>query len=58
MPTHFQPFSDSMSARTLNMVAHITTGNMTIEYCLAFCASEGYNKYAGVENGRVSSYPF
>jgi hypothetical protein len=47
-----------MSSRTLNMLAYIATGDMSIESCLAFCTSKGYNKYAGVENGRVSFHPF
>ena len=58
MPTHFQHFSDTKESRTLNMAVRITPGNMTIESCLDFCTSEGYNKYAGVEYGRVSCHLF
>jgi len=57
MSTHFQPFSDSSSSRTLRTAAYTSVGNMTIESCLAFCTPAGY-KYAGVEYGRVSYFTF
>jgi len=57
MSTHVQPFSDSISSRTLRSAAYTSAGNMTIELCFEFCTPAGY-KYAGVEWGRVSSFFF
>ena len=57
MSTHVRPFRDSGSSPTLRSAGYLSTGNMSIESCLAFCALVGY-KYAGVEYGEVSFHPF